>query len=184
MGFASLVLAVALVAPIHGHNQQEYDDWLLNWEIQYHADSPFAYEMLQEKYDFLKRHPNGPTVEVHKDSGGQSLSLQSSTDRGMGNGTTDVEQWRPLVAGHFPPEQLENALCAIKWESGGNPNAKNPTSNARGLFQVMSSTWDEQFGFTYEEFFSPEKNTYAAAWIWSHYGWSHWSGRTQRKCGL
>jgi len=36
-------------------------------------------------------------------------------------------------------------LAAINWiishESGGNPNAQNPTSTAYGLFQFLNSTW-------------------------------------------
>ena len=102
--------------------------------------------------------------------------------RGMGSG--DVEGWRPLVAGQFPPGQVDNALCVINSESGGNPSAKNPRSNARGLFQVMSSVWGPFFGFTDEDFYSPELNTYAAARIWERSGWSPWSPRTRRNCGL
>lgn len=102
--------------------------------------------------------------------------------RGMGSGA--VEEWRPLVAGQFPPEQVDNALCVINSESGGNPSAKNPRSNARGLFQVMSSVWGDYFGFTHEDFYTPELNVYAAARIWERSGWSPWSPRTRRNCGL
>lgn len=108
----------------------------------------------------------------------------TSTHRGMGSGGQDVEQWRPLVAGQFPPEQLENALCVINSESGGNPSAKNPNSNARGLFQVMTSVWGDHFGFSYEDFYIPELNVYAAARIWESSGWQPWSPRTRRNCGL
>ena len=27
-------------------------------------------------------------------------------------------------------------------ESGGNPKAKNPTSSAKGLYQIIDGTWD------------------------------------------
>ena len=101
----------------------------------------------------------------------------------MGNGTTDVEQWRPLVAGQFPPEQVENALCIIRHESGGEPHIRNLAgSNARGLFQIMTSVWADNFGFTYEDFYVPELNVYAAARIWESSGWRPWSSR--HKCGL
>jgi len=115
----------------------------------------------------------------------KELEVQSSsTFRGMGNGTSDVEQWRPLAAGQFPPEQLENALCVIRSESGGNSSAKNRNSNARGLFQIMTSVWADEFGFTYEDFYIPELNVYAAARIWERSGWQPWSPRTRRNCGL
>ena len=102
----------------------------------------------------------------------------------MGNGTTDVEEFRPLIAGQFPPEQLENALCVVRSESGGNEAAKNRRSNARGLFQVMSSVWGPYFGFTNADFYVPELNVYAAARIWERSGWTPWSPRTRRICGL
>ena len=100
----------------------------------------------------------------------------------MGNG--DVEQWRPLVAGQFPPEQVDNALCVINSESGGNPDAKNPRSEARGLFQVMASVWASHYGVSYADLYSPEINSYVAAQIWSDSGWKPWSGRTRGNCGL
>lgn len=117
----------------------------------------------------------------HPGTYAEQTSESSDVFRGMGS---DVEQWRPLVAGQFPPEQLENALCVIKSESGGNPNAKNPHSNARGLFQVMSSVWGPYFGFTHADFYVPELNVYAAARIWERSGWQPWSPRTRRICGL
>jgi hypothetical protein len=112
------------------------------------------------------------------------VETAAAVDRGMGNGASDVEQWRPLVAGQFPPPQVDNALCVIRSESGGNPSAKNPSSNARGLFQVMSSVWGPHFGFTHSDFYIPERNVYAAARIWEMDGWSPWSPRTRRNCGL
>lgn len=107
---------------------------------------------------------------------------ESNPDRGMGSG--NVEGWRPLVAGQFPPEQVDNALCVINSESGGNPSAKNPNSNARGLFQIMTSVWADEFGFSYSDFYVPELNVYAAARIWERSGWVPWSPRTRRNCGL
>jgi hypothetical protein len=50
-----------------------------------------------------------------------------------------VEEWRPLVAGHFPPEAVDTALCLMELESAGNPSAQNPSSGASGLFQVLPS---------------------------------------------
>ena len=113
-----------------------------------------------------------------------AVTLQTTSDyvyRGMGS---SVEQWRTVVATQFPPEQVDNALCVIDSESGGNPNAKNPNSNARGLAQIMTSVWGPYFGWTYEDFYNPELNVYAAARIWEMSGWTPWSPRTRRNCGL
>lgn len=47
-----------------------------------------------------------------------------------------IEQWRPLVAKYFPPDQVDKALWVIQWESSGNPGADNGA--ATGLFQIES----------------------------------------------
>ena len=102
--------------------------------------------------------------------------------RGMGSG--DVEQWRSLVSSYFPAGQVDNALCVINSESGGNPNARNPNSTASGLFQIMASVWAAHYGTTYEGLYNPETNTSIAASIYGHSGWEPWSPRTRRNCGL
>lgn len=92
-----------------------------------------------------------------------------------------VEQWRPLVAGQFPPEQVEMALCVIYGESRGDPRADNPTSSARGLFQFLKSTWNKVAvatnGPNYDSGapYNPEISTYYAAWLWADSGWGQWS---------
>lgn len=110
------------------------------------------------------------------------VSEGASTYRGMGSG--EVEQWRSLVASQFPGDQVENGLCVIASESGGNSSAKNPNSNARGLFQIMTSVWGDYFGWAHEDFYVPELNVFAAARIWELSGWQPWSPRTRRNCGL
>lgn len=116
--------------------------------------------------------------------GTYAQQTSESADRGMGPGGQAVEQWRPLVAGQFPWDQVDNALCVINSESGGSPSAKNPNSNARGLFQIMTSVWADEFGWSYSDFYVPELNVYAAARIWERSGWQPWSPRTRRNCGL
>ena len=54
-----------------------------------------------------------------------------------------VEQWRSLVAEHFPPEHVDAALTVMACESGGDPGATNP-SGAAGLFQAMPQWWTRQ----------------------------------------
>ena len=133
------------------------------------------WETHSEGWDAVMRLPEaGPVVTLEVTS--------TSVYRGMGSG--DAEQWRALVATQFPADQVNSALCVIVSESGSNPSAKNAHSNARGLFQIMTSVWADYFGWTNEDFYNPELNVYAAARIWEMSGWVPWSGRTRRNCGL
>lgn len=119
---------------------------------------------------------------AHQHTGGSADGIY----RGMGNGTTDVARWRPLVETYWVSELVEHALCIIRHESGGNPNAKNTTSTAAGLFQFLQSTWDrspdELTQATYAEGgpYNPDRATATAAWLQAAYGWGQWSAN--RKC--
>jgi len=99
-----------------------------------------------------------------------------------GNWPDSVEQWRPLLAGQFPPEQVETGLCVINGESRGSPDAKNKSSSAAGLWQFLKSTWDKMVhphlgGLTYDEGgpYNPELATLYAAWLWEAEGWTQWA---------
>jgi len=91
-----------------------------------------------------------------------------------------VERWRPLVEEHFPPEEIEVALCVIRNESAGNPTADNPRSSATGLFQILASLWSDQYGVSYQQLLDPEVNTRVARAIWDESGWTAWSA--YRRC--
>ena len=88
-----------------------------------------------------------------------------------------VEFWRHVVAEHFGPN-TNRALAVMGCESGGNPNAKNPSSSASGLFQHLATYWPErsaQAGLPGASIWSPTANIAVAAWL-SDGGsdWSHW----------
>lgn len=89
---------------------------------------------------------------------------------GMGNG--NVEQWRGLVAAYFPADQVDRALRVMACESGGNPNAYNP-SGASGLMQVLAS-WADNFGYTPQQLFDPAINLHVASILYYDGGWGHW----------
>ena len=163
-----LILALALI----GSSDPEAQDG-------YNPDGGF-YLFTHSEAAWETHHPD--FIAAMKVPSSDGIVYEQSTYRGMGNG--DVEQWRPLVAGQFPPEQVENALCVIRSESGGNPSARNPRSTASGLFQIMASIWAPHFGLTYDDLYSPEINTYVAARIYEKSGWRPWSLRTRRICGL
>ena len=99
--------------------------------------------------------------------------------------TGSVEQWRPLVELYFPPERVNEAMAVMWCESRGNPDAKNPTSSATGLFQFLSGTWawaSVEAGWGGHSRLDPEANIASAAWLVDYsirtnhpYGaWGHW----------
>ena len=50
-----------------------------------------------------------------------------------------VEDIKDLIRQTFPNDPI--MLNVAKAESGFNPNAKNPNSSAKGIFQIISGTW-------------------------------------------
>lgn len=91
---------------------------------------------------------------------------------------TGVEQWRPLVAKHFLPGNVETALRVMACESGGNPDAMNRSRTAAGLFQHLLKYWEaraEQAGYPGGNIFDPETNIAVSAWLAETHGWSHWT---------
>ncbi len=102
---------------------------------------------------------------------------------GMGNG--DVDQWLPLVAAFFGdlgPDAVNRVLCLMQYESGGNPNAKNPNSSARGLMQILASLWAPHFGVSYEDLYDPSINLLLARKIYDQQGWWAWSPYVRGLC--
>lgn len=109
----------------------------------------------------------------------------------------EVERWRPLVAKHFRPEDVDLALGVIRCESWGDPNAVsrkewegepppgyNPaddSTRASGLFQHVPAWWDSRShaaGYGGASIFDPEANVATAAWLvydgWDKPGAPHW----------
>ncbi len=93
-----------------------------------------------------------------------------------------VERWRPLVSLYFPEDQVDRALCIIGHESSGDPEADNPTSSARGLFQVLGSLWAPHYGIARTDLYDPVINTRIALDIWENYGWGAWSPYQRGAC--
>lgn len=93
-----------------------------------------------------------------------------------------VERWRPLVELHFPPDETERALCIIRHESGGDPDADNPTSSARGLFQILGSLWAPHYGVARTDLYDPALNARLARDIWESHGWWAWSPYKRGAC--
>ncbi len=93
-----------------------------------------------------------------------------ATVSGVGNNhfSPAVEQWRPLVEVYFEPDHVHWALHTIGCESGGNADAKNPTSTASGLFQHLGSLWPSRsaaVGWMGADIFDPQANIAVGAWL-------------------
>ena len=95
-----------------------------------------------------------------------------------------VEQWRWLVAKHFPERLVDEALRVMACESRGDPFIVNPFSGAAGLFQQMPAYWPTRSanaGWAGASIFHPEANIAASAWLVDASeragkdSWVHWS---------
>ncbi|HJQ95041.1 MAG TPA: transglycosylase SLT domain-containing protein [Acidimicrobiia bacterium] len=89
-----------------------------------------------------------------------------------------VEEWRSLVSSYFAPSDVDKALRVISCESGGDPNAQNPSSGAAGLFQHIPRYWAERaasIGLPGASIFDPVANVAAAAYLVYTEGWSPWA---------
>ncbi|CAN5866586.1 hypothetical protein BH23ACT4_BH23ACT4_11080 [soil metagenome] len=95
--------------------------------------------------------------------------------------TSGVDRWGPLVASYFRPEDVSRALCLMELESAGDPGAKNPTSGASGLMQVMPF-WAGHFGYSTADLFDPWTNLEVAAVIRDQQGWDAWSPYGRGMC--
>jgi len=96
-----------------------------------------------------------------------------------------VERWRPLVEVFFDPDDVDFGLCLIRFESSGDPAAKNPHSSATGLFQHLARYWPERStkaGWDGASILDPVANTAVAAWLLKTGGPKHWvvAGRCGR----
>lgn len=127
-----------------------------------------------EHADMLSRHPswNGRMLDPPAAPSPAPASPTRVSGRGMGSG--NVEQWRGLVAAYFPAGEVDMALRVMACESGGNPNAANPRSTARGLMQVMWSVWGPEYGVSEQELYDPETNIRIAAKVYAIQGWNAW----------
>lgn len=97
--------------------------------------------------------------------------------------SAEVLRWRPLVEKYFPAGWVDWGLRIIQCESGGDPNAKNPSSSASGLFQHLPKYWPQRSasaGLAGASAFNPEANIAVAAWLLENGGASHWVCKASR----
>ncbi len=167
------------MSPAYAHTTAELDQWKLAWgrrAITYgltvHWWDSEAADLNAEYEDYATRHPRYFGRSVPTPTHTHPRPPQPST---MGN---NVEQWRPLVETYFRAGDVDRALRIMRCESGGNPNAANSRSSARGLFQHLGKYWDSRSaaaGYGGVSIFDPTANVAVAAWLRDQAGgWSHW----------
>ena len=160
----TLILTASLLVPVQAHTRAEMTAWEDAWHTA--AEVDLSTGLLAELVDMRHRHP-WYWAEGQPES--------PVPYRGMG---ADVERWRTLTAVYFGAN-TDAALRVMACESGGNPEAKNRSSSASGLFQFLASTWEKVTGEDYPgNVFDGESNIAAAAEL-SGGGsdWSQWSCR-------
>jgi len=176
----SIVVIFAKIATAHDAEEcdaitQQLQEWVEEADV---AITPPLLEEL-ETYILEWREACRP----HKARSSNSSNSGPTPYRGMGDG--NIEQWRDLVTTYFAPQDVETALCLISYESGGNPDAKNPRSSASGLFQHLGKYWSERSvsaGWAGASIFDPEANVAVAAWLKGWGGWQHWTPWLGGKC--
>lgn len=174
MRLALTVLLVAIALPAQAHTPDELDEWQADWMERATAQRALSTGLTTEYADMVQRHlwyfqPEPARASADAPS---AASQPRAPSRAIGS---NVEQWRGLVAAHFPSGEVDRALCIMGHESGGNPNAKNPRSSARGLMQILASLWAPHFGVSYEALYDPETNVRIARAVWDQQGWWAWS---------
>jgi Transglycosylase SLT domain len=92
-----------------------------------------------------------------------------------------AEWWRPMVALYFEPQDVKRAMCLMGKESAGDPAARNSSTGAAGLMQVMPF-WADNLGYSYGELFDPGINLWVARQIRDQQGWSAWSPYLRGSC--
>jgi hypothetical protein len=180
VGVGMFVFFFALRAD--AHSAEALEAWNQDWSDRA-TEEGLSLTLLLEWHDMHDRHACYfhqvcPTVQapVPSQPAQGSGPSPATASQGMGNQTSDVERWRGLVASYFT--DVDRALCVIRYESGGNPNARNPTSGAAGLFQVMPFWFDHFGGDRYD----PANNTRVAALVLAEQGWTAWAVVNRGKC--
>ena len=180
-GLILLAFLMVMAPPAVAHTQAERDAWYNDWIRRVLEAGDPSIELMEELQDFAARHPGFhsplPPPTPRQTSPTATKTAPGATDatfRGMGAG---VEQWRGLVAVYFP-EQVDQALRVMSCESGGNPNAYNP-SGASGLMQVLAS-WADNFGYVPAQLFDPAINLAVSRILYDDGGWRHW--RASQHC--
>jgi len=147
------------------HTQAEQVEWYNQWAQDVQDARWLTGELIAERNEFQARH----RTAGHR----QGAVAASGSDR---DAIAAVEGWRPLVSSHFNAENVDTMLCIMYWESRGVASAQNPTSSARGLFQILKRWGDpSRADVPYIEFFDAATNVELARYVWDRQGYPAWN---------
>lgn len=152
----TIALTLAPLRPALAHSRSAMDEWVQAWVAR--AEVSLSPTLLADWRDMQARH--------------QPLQLPAQM------ASVGGDDWRGLVASHFPAGVVDTMVCLISHESGGNPAAVNPTSGATGLLQVMPF-WHQEWPGDYTD---PAWNIEIARRIYNLQGLSAWSPYNRGLC--
>lgn len=86
----------------------------------------------------------------------------------------------PSPAGQSVADHVHTMAAIGLKESSGDPGAVNPSSGARGLWQIMPSVWEKDAGFMREfgpnpNYTDAKTNARMARYVFQHQGYTAWS---------
>lgn len=179
--FVTLVMFVLAAADVARAHTDEHVDAINMWVADTWADRYIDPDEMMLWVELETRYAHTHTRPVARSAPQPQPAVTPPPAPTPPIVVSGVEQWRGMVAAYFPEWAVGDALSVMSCESRGNPNAKNPTSSAAGLFQFIRSTWDwvapNVGAGSYDSgaVYDPASNVAAAHWLWSSTGgWSHW----------
>ncbi len=180
-----IAIAAALIAPViptaaaheitegphAGEYPHETEDWFRVWLDLVIETGGLTPELVELRAALFEE----DAAWAHS----RSVLPIAPSDRAAARPRKGIDRWRPLVSLYFEPRDIDWAMAIIKCESRGDPNARNPRSSARGLFQHLARYWpkrSQKAGWEGASIYDPEANIAVAAWLFYEGGGkSHWT---------
>lgn len=173
----AMVVAMATAHPVAAHTSDEQDEWYRAWSERVSEAGLLTPDLLTEWKEFTERH-----AEPAPYHGGVTDAPKAPRPAVGGSYVgASGEPWRSLVATHFPASAVDTMTCLVGYESAGNPSARNPSSGASGLLQVMPF-WADHFGVSRSSLFDPDTNVRIARKVWDAQGFGAWSPYRRGLC--
>jgi len=143
-------------------------------EAEVRASSTETKQSKSKETSFLEPASEPKQAEVVKDTTPVQKPLETAPVQAQAIVySTNCEDYRGIVARHFPADQIDNALLTMSKESGCRADAVSPT-NDHGLMQINCTYHCQKVGGNVGALYDPETNIRLAGEIFSGRGWSAW----------